>query len=70
MIDLLLAGLTGLGGIIWGVRLEGRVNGHDTLFLERQRNQDERDDDIRNRLVRIEQKLDRSNGKNHAHTTD
>ena len=47
-----------LAGIVWAVRLEGRVNSHDTLFVERQSQQVERDSDIKNRLVRIENKLD------------
>lgn len=45
-------------GVVWAVRLEGRVNGHDTLFEERKAAQIERDLDIKNRLVRIETKLD------------
>lgn len=24
-------------GIVWGVRLEGRINSHDTLFAEREK---------------------------------
>lgn len=49
---------TTLGGIIWAVRMEGRINGHDRLFEERKDQAEERQDDIKSRLVRIEQKLD------------
>ena len=50
--------VTAIGGIVWGVRLEGRVNGHDNLFKERKELADERQDDIKDRLIRIEAKLD------------
>lgn len=54
---------TAVGGLIWGVRLEGRVNAHDQRFdLERDQ-ADERHADIKERLVRIEQKLDQKNRK-------
>jgi len=47
--------LTGIvlivGAIVWLVRLEGRVNLNDS-----------RHEDVTNRLIRIEAKLDRSNG--------
>lgn len=56
-------GLASLTGVIWAVRQEGRLNRHDTLFEERQKSQDERDRDIKDRLVRIEQKLDHQNGR-------
>jgi hypothetical protein len=50
------------GGIIWGIRLEGRVNTHTTLFDEREKLATSRHDDLTNRLDRIEQKLDSHNG--------
>jgi len=47
--------LTGIvlivGAIVWLVRLEGRINLNDS-----------RHEDITSRLIRIETKLDRSNG--------
>lgn len=43
-----------VGAIVWLVRLEGRVNLNDS-----------RHEDITNRLIRIETKLDRSNGAHH-----
>lgn len=64
------AGLIGIGvtvcfttiaGIVWAVRIEGRVNGHDALFIERKDQAEERQEDIKSRLVRIEQKLDNAN---------
>jgi len=42
-----------VGGVVWLVRLEGRVNLNDS-----------RHDDITNRLIRIENKIDR-NGTTH-----
>ena len=38
-----------VGGLVWLVRLEGRVNLNDS-----------RHDDITNRLIRIENKIDRN----------
>lgn len=49
--------VTALGGVIWGVRLEGRVNAHDQLFEEREKLSDERHEDIKNQLNRIETML-------------
>ncbi len=55
----LLSGFVlGAGVIVWGVRQEGRLNGHDRLFEERKDQADERHDDIQERLVRIEDKQD------------
>lgn len=62
MIDYVALGLACVSGVVWAVRQEGRLNKHETLFIERQKSQDERDTDIKDRLVRIEQKLDRQNG--------
>lgn len=53
-----------ISGVVWGVRLEGRINGHDTLFVEREKRVEERHDDICRRLDRIEAKLDRRGGGN------
>ena len=52
-----------LGVVVWGVRQEGRINGHDQLFIEREKQLDDRHSDLLDRLVRIETKLDRLNGK-------
>ena len=50
----------GIGAVVEVVRLEGRLNGHDTLFVEREKASDERHDDLKDRLERIERKLDES----------
>ena len=52
--------LAAVGGVVWLVRLEGRVNGHDDTFVEREKQQTERHEDLKERLVRIETKLDRN----------
>lgn len=49
-----------LGGVVWAVRLEGRVNEHARLFEEREKQADDRHEDLKARLVRIELKLDQS----------
>lgn len=56
---------TALVGVTsWTSKLQGRVNGHDQLFEERKEQADERHDDVKARLVRIEQKLDQTlNGR-------
>lgn len=73
----LIATLLTLGGsvvgvVVWSIRQEGRINGHDRLFEERkaqdtirQSMHDDRHKDIKDRLERIERKLDRLNGSNH-----
>ena len=50
--------VTLIGGVAWAVRVEGRVNGHDKLFEERQSQLEERHKELQYRLSRIEQKLD------------
>ncbi len=50
--------LTCIGGIIWAVRLEGRVNTHDSIFIEREKQADSRDRDLQKRLDRVEVKID------------
>ena len=52
--------LAGVGAVVEVVRLEGRLNGHDTLFGEREKAGDERHEDLKDRLERIERKLDES----------
>lgn len=55
--------VTIIGGIIWGVRLEGQVKAHDQRFEMMQVQVDERHDDLKDRLVRIETKLDKLQGE-------
>lgn len=47
-----------VGVTSWNVRLQGRVNEHERLFKEREKQADERHDDFKERLTRIEHKLD------------
>jgi hypothetical protein len=51
-----------IGGVVWNVRLEGRVNGHDSLFIEREKQHNDRYEEIIRRLDRIEKKQDDANG--------
>lgn len=53
---------TGLGIVVWGVRQEGRINTHDKLFAIQEKQSDERHTDLKDRLERIETKLDSLNG--------
>lgn len=69
MIDplLLSATVAGIAGGVWLIRLEGRVNSHDTLFVEREKLVTTQHQTLVDRLVRIETKLDQSlklNGSN------
>lgn len=58
-------GLAGLGGVVWAIRLEGKVSEHDQLFAEREKQSSERQkaaadrheelkNELKERLVRIE----------------
>ena len=47
-----------VGVVGWAIRQEGRINAHDSLFEEREKQAVERHDDIKDRLTRIESKLD------------
>jgi hypothetical protein len=58
-----------VGGIVWGIRLEGRVNSHQQLFAERKEQGDDRHAAMKEQndnryeafqltLKRIEDKLD------------
>ena len=49
--------------VVWGVRLEGRINGHDVKFAEREKSADDRHVDLIRRLERIERKIDNGNSK-------
>lgn len=55
----------GLSGVVWAVRTEGRVNTIESLRVEDNKQADERHEDLKDRLVRIETKLDQGfkNGK-------
>ena len=56
-------GLTSIsGGIIWAVKQQGRINGHDALFAEREKQALERHTDIKDRLERIETGIDMLTG--------
>jgi hypothetical protein len=50
--------LAGIGGVIWGVRQEGRINGVERVSAEREKYADERHNDLKARLVRIEEGID------------
>lgn len=50
----------GIGAVVEVVRLEGRLNGHDTLFSEREKLTDAHHTELTAWLVRIEAKLDES----------
>lgn len=51
-------GTVAVGSVIWSIRQEGRINGHDTLFSERAVLQDTQYNNIVSRLDRIEDKVD------------
>jgi len=62
-------GLSCIAGIVWAVRLEGKVsenkqtadgrlNEHDQLFVEREKHTDSAFIDLKTHLTRIESKLD------------
>ena len=57
--------LSCIGAVVWAVRIEGRVNGHDKSFVDLKELLDERDEHIKERyseiagkLIRIEHKID------------
>lgn len=61
----LAAGSAIIGGVVWLVRLEGRVDGHQTLFDEREkqfdtlaRTGDDRHQEVKTHLLHIEERLD------------
>ena len=55
----ILGAMMSVGGIgVWAVRTEGRVNLHDTLFQEREKLAQSREEVLTERLVRIENKMD------------
>lgn len=63
---LISAILAGIGGVVWAVRIEGKVNAHTSLFDEREKLAESRHNQLKDRLIRIEEKIDRGeelNGK-------
>lgn len=48
-----------VGVTSWNVKLQGRVNGHDAIIKEHDKQATERHADVKDRLVRIESKMDR-----------
>ena len=57
--EIVAMALPALGGIIWLIRLEGRVNTHEKACEERQKRLDERHTVISEQLQHIVTKLDR-----------
>lgn len=51
-------GLSCLGGLIWAIRLEGRVNGQELIQAERNRTANERHEEVLKRFDRLEGKID------------
>ncbi len=51
------------GGVIWGIRLEGRVNGQRELFDQRGAYQDIQYSEIKQRFDRTDQKIDKVDTK-------
>jgi hypothetical protein len=48
-----------IGGIVWAIRTEGRVNTHDTIFSEREKQDLLRERILTERLGRIETQMTR-----------
>lgn len=57
---LVTVGVVGIGAVVEVIRLEGRLNGHDLIFDEREKAVIIRHTEINDRLERIERKLDES----------
>lgn len=55
----LTGGLAVIGGVVWLVRLEGRVNTHEAECAQRQQRMDERHVETNKKLDAIDAKLDR-----------
>ncbi len=65
MIEYIPVATLAAAGIVWAIRLEGKVEAHQQLFAEREKQtlaknaaDTERHDELKERLVRIEGKLD------------
>lgn len=54
-----MGGSTVIGGVIWLIRLEGRVNTHEAECALRQKRADERHGEMKEQLDGISSKLDR-----------
>lgn len=48
-----------IGGVVWGIRLEGRVNGQKDLAEQKGTYQEQRFDAIDKRFDKLDDKLDR-----------
>ena len=48
-----------IGGVAWAVRVEGRVNTHERMFLDREKSGMMMYTEIQQRLTRIEAKVDK-----------
>lgn len=59
----LAIGLPLIGGLVWLIRMEGRVNAHEASCTERQTRLDERHSDINRRLASIDEGQARTNDK-------
>ena len=57
------ATVTVVGAIVWLVRLEGRVNGHDREHAQHK----ERHDDMRSDIAYIRQRIDSALGQSRHH---
>ena len=64
-----ILGLAFLGAVVEVVRLEGRLNAHDTLFIEREKLAAVQHLELTDWLKRVEEKLDRSLRQNDGPTT-
>ena len=62
MIDYAVLGVAIFGGVVWAVRLEGRVVTQEQLAEDHEQYTQERHQDLKERLQRIEHKLDRLSG--------
>ena len=58
LFQLIPAVVVGVGGIVWAVRLEGRVNTSEAVLAERERHNAKEQVVLTGRLEKIEAKLD------------
>lgn len=59
----LAIGLPLIGGLVWLIRMEGRINAHEASCSERQKRLDERHREIDRRLTSIDEGQARTNDK-------
>lgn len=64
---LISIGMAAFGAVVWTIRQEGRINGHDEKFIEREKLAEERHEAIIQRLMRIERKQDAVNESHKVH---